>query len=297
MMSGMETSRELRRLVLGYQVSQAIHVAAVLGLSDLLANGPLSAGELAVATDCDPRSLHRLLRALATVGVYEELPDGRYASTALGDELRSDSDDSIRGWAASIGRPYVWEAWSALLHSVRTGENAFRSVHGRSVWAYRADHPEDSAAFDAAMASISRRMASSIIDAYDFGRFSIVVDVGGGTGTLLSAILGRNPSLHGVLFDQPHVASAATRLMQRAGVSSRCRIVGGDMFHAIPPDGDCYLLKSIIHDWEDAEALAILKSCARAMDNTATLVMVERLLDGGSGQDVAFSDLNMLPDQ
>lgn len=281
------------RLVNGYQVSQALHVAVVLGVSDLLAAGPRRVAEVAEETGCHSQSLYRLLRALASIGVYEELPDSRFRLTALGETLRSDAP--IAAWATYIGRPYYWQAWSALEHSVRTGENAFRSVHGQSAWEYRAQHPDENKIFDAAMTSLSHRVAESVLDAYDFGRFTVVVDVGGGRGGLLAAILTRHPALRGVLFDQPHVVAGAPPLLEQTGVQSRCRVVPGDFFDAVPTDGDAYVLKAVLHDWEDPQALAILQTCCRAMPATARLLVIERLLAGpNQGPETAFSDLNML---
>ena len=285
----MDAPEQMQRLIMGYRQTQAVHVAAELGLSDLLAGEPVSVADLAAATDCDPRSLRRLMRALASIEVYRELPDGRYTSTPLGDQLRSDSAGNSRAQAVMVGRPYLWQPWSALLHNVRTGENAFTAVHGRGPWEYRADHPDESTIFDAAMTSISDRAAAAILQAYDFSRFATVVDVAGGRGALLAAILARHSALRGVLFDQPHVVARA----DLAGVEDRCDIIGGDMFSEVPAGGDAYLMKAILHDWEDPQAHAILRACRRVMPSSGTLIVVERLLDAAD-QHVAFSDLNMM---
>jgi len=270
-------------------------VAAVLGLSDLLADGPLSVAEVAERSGCHAGSLHRLLRALATAGLYAQFDDGRFGNTALGDALRTDAPRSPAGHAAYIGRPYFRQAWSALLHSVRTGENAFESVHGMSVWDYRAAHPEESEIFDASMTSQSRFVAEQVLDAYDFGRFTKVVDVGGGRGAFIAAILVRWPHLAGVLFDQAHVVAGAPELMEAAGVADRCRVVAGSFFETVPADGDAYVFKSVIHDWLDEHAVAILRVCRDRIPGSATLHLVERVITGGSGDfEAAFSDLNML---
>lgn len=289
----MNDSQRIRQMITGYRVSQAVHAAAVLGLSDLLAGGPLSAADLAAAAGCDPRSLHRLLRALASVEVYQELPDGRFTITPLGDQLRSDIEGNARGLAAYVGRPHTWQSWSALVHNVRTGENASLSVHGQTNWQFMAEHPDESAIFDAAMTSNSDQAAAAILQAYDFGRFGCLVDVGGGRGALLAAILALHPSVRGMLFDQPHVVSGALERLEKAGVQDRCQVVGGDMFDEVPAGGDAYIMKAILHDWEDPQALAILRACRRAMADSATLLVIERLLDGGN-RTVAFSDLNMM---
>lgn len=267
----------LRRLINGYQASQAIHVAATLGIADLLADGPLTSDELAGLTSTHPPSLYRVLRALASLGVFREDDERRFALTPLGDCLRSDAEASLRGWAALAGRPYQREAWNGLLHSVRTGENAFQHVHGTGVWEYRAQHPEESAIFDRAMTDLSRLERQSLLDAYDFGRFGTVADVGGGHGALLAAILARYPALQGVLFDQPHVVAKAGEAVTSVGVGDRCRVVAGDFFEAVPA-ADAHLLKSILHDWADAEATAILRSCRAAVAPDGALLVVEREL-------------------
>ena len=214
----------IRRLVDGYQVSQAIHVAAVLGLADRLVDGARSSDDLAADTGTHPPSLYRLLRALASVGVFRELDERRFELTSVGQRLRVDVDDSIAGWAAYIGQPYYWAAWAALGQSVRTGETGFGHVHGTDVWTYRSTRPEASAVFDAAMASLSRRTNAQILAAYDFSRFATIVDVGGGSGAFLAAVLAAVPSARGVLFDQPHVVAGAPAVLQRLGVSDRCDV-------------------------------------------------------------------------
>jgi hypothetical protein len=288
-------SAALLRLVSGYQVSQAIHVAATLGLADLLKDGPRRSDELAAATGTHPQALYRLLRALASVGVFREEPDRRFALTPLGDGLRADAPAPVGPWAAFIGRPYHWQAWAHLLHSVRTGENAFRYVHGEDVWAYRARHPEEGAIFDAAMTGLSRRQTTALLAAYDFGRFGTVVDVGGGQGALVAAILARHPAMRGVVFDQPHVIAGADPVLRAAGVAERCQVVGGSFFEAIPDGGDAYILKSIIHDWADKEATAILRSCRRAIGSDGTLLVVDRVVEPpNEGRLTKFMDLNML---
>jgi hypothetical protein len=278
-------SATLRRLINGYQVSQAIRVAAGLGIADLLAHGPRTSDDLALATDSDPRSLYRLLRALASVRVLDEEEGRRFSLTPVGERLRTDTPDSLAGWAKFVDRPSHQQAWAALAHSVRTGENAFRAVHGTDVWTYRADKPEESAIFDAAMQSLTRRVEGSLLAAYDFGRFATIVDVGGGNGTLLRALLTAYPSLHGVLFDQPHVVEGVE-------LGERGRVVGGSFFDGVPDGGDAYLLKSIIHDWEDEQASAILRNCRR---NGTTVLLIERIVAAPNDDpETKFSDLNML---
>jgi hypothetical protein len=278
----------LRRLTNGYQVTQAIHVAATLGIADLLRDGPLGSDELARATESHEPSLHRVLRALAAVGVLHEGDDGRFALTAIGECLRSDAAEPVGGWAAFVGRPHHWQAWGALLHGVRTGESPFRSVHGTDVWDYRAAHPEEGAIFNAAMTDIMRRANAHLLAAYDFGRFATVVDVGGGRGAFLGAVLEANPAMRGTLFDQPQVVAGAV-------VGERCEVVGGSFFEAVPEGADAYLLKAVLHDWEDDDALAILARCRAAIPGHGALLVVERDLGGpNEDADAKLADLNML---
>jgi hypothetical protein len=232
--------------------------------------------------DADPDALGRLLRALAAAGVLSESA-GRYALTELGQGLRSDVEGSVAGWAAYVGRPYRWQGWSALLHSVRTGENGFRSVYGVGAYEYRRAHPEEAAIFDAAMTTMSRRQNAAVLEAHDFGRYGVVVDVGGGHGALLAGILERHAGVRGVLFDQPEVVAGAPAV-------ERMDVVGGSFFDGVPAGGDAYLLKSVLHNWEDADALAILRACRDA--GAPVVLLVER--DLATDPAAAFSDLNML---
>jgi hypothetical protein len=275
----MDPRSTLHRLVNGFQVSQALHVAAVLGLSDQLADGPRSVADLAAATSTDERSLHRLLRALATAGVYAVGEDGRFANTEVSEGLRPDAPGSLAGWAAFVGRPYQWQAWSSLLDSIRTGDNAFGMVHDESVWAYRSAHPDEQAIFDDAMTALSRVLADAAAEAYDFSRFGTVVDVGGGHGALLAAILRRYTTVRGILFDQPAVVAAAGRL-DDAGLTGRVERVGGSFFESVPA-ADAYVLKSVIHDWPDDEAVAVLRRCRESMAEDGAVLLVEQLLGRG----------------
>jgi hypothetical protein len=285
----------LRRLVNGYQVTQAIHVAAVLGIADLLRDGPRGSEDLAAATESHAPSLHRVLRALASVGVLHEQDDGAFALTDVGACLRTDAEEPVGAWAAYVGLPSHFGAWAALLHAVRTGDNAFRSVHGTDVWDYRARHPQQGAIFDQAMTDNTVRANHHLVDAYDFGGFTTVVDVGGGHGAFLAALLAAHPTMRGVLFDQSHVVAGAPAVLASAGVAERCDVIAGSFFDTVPAGGDAYVLKAIIHDWEDEEDLRILRRCREAIAPGGTLLVVERELGGPNERpDGKFSDLNMM---
>jgi hypothetical protein len=288
-------SAALRRLVNGYQVSQAIHVAATLTVADLLRDGPRVSDDLAAATASHPDALYRLLRALASIGVFHEDAGRRFSLTALGECLCRDAPEPVAGWAVNVGRPYHRDAWGALLYSVRRGENAMRHVTGMDAWEYRVRHPEEGAIFDRAMTDLSRRAHRPVLEAYDFSRFSVVVDVGGGQGALLAAVLAASPALRGVLFDQPSVVAGARVVLERAGVEDRCTVVGGDFFAGVPEGADAYLMRAVLNCWEDDEAVAVLRSCRRAIADDGALLVIERDLGEPNEQPAAkFSDLTML---
>lgn len=282
-------------LINGFQITQAIRVASALRIADHLNDGARSVSALAALTKSHPDSLYRLLRALAAVGVFREDEGRKFALTPMADCLRTDSATPIGAWAEVVGSPYVWQAWGHLLHSVQTGENAFRDLNGKDVWQFRAEHPEDGTTFDRAMSQLSGGGAEAVIRAYDFSSFHHVVDVGGGQGLMLAAVLRSHPHMRGTLFDRPDVVAGATAVLVEHGVVDRCNIVGGSFFEAVPGGADAYLMRVVIHDWEDDEAVAILKVCRRAMPETAILLLIERLVAPPNEMPATkFSDLNML---
>lgn len=291
--TGASPAEILLQLTNGYQVSQAIYVAATLGIADLLGAGARASSALAASTHSDPPSLYRLLRALSSAGVLHEGPDQVFSLTEVGQGLRSDAEQSLAGWAAFIGRPYQGQLWSSLLHSVQTGENAFLQVHGMSPWAYRAAHPEEDVIFNRAMTSMTLLTQRAVLEAYDFGRFATVLDVGGGTGTLLAAILQQYPALQGVLVDQAHVTRQAGPVL--AAVAGRCRVVPGSFFDPLPAGADVHVLKAILHDWNDEECALILRRCREAISAQGTLLVIERLIGApNEAQGEKFSDLSMM---
>ena len=235
---GMTASEQLRDLVNGFRISQALHVAAVLGVSDLLADGPLDLESLARAVAADPESLRRLLRVLAAVGVYVETDEGSFANSELSEALRTGAPGSLKGWASLIGEPYYWSSWGNLLSSTRSGETAFTRLYGMDVWAYRAGDAAKTAVFDAAMTDLATRMAAAVAAAYDFPEQGLLVDIGGGHGALLAGVLAANPSLSGVVLDLPHVVAGADQTLADSSARERIRLVAGDMFQAVPSGGD-----------------------------------------------------------
>lgn len=287
-------SGDLLRLLDGFRVTQAIYSACELGIPGLLGDDERAADDLAEASGADPSALYRLLRALASLGVLHESEGRRFSLTPLGRPLRSDVQGSLHGWASLMGRDHLWRSWGNLANAVRVGENSFRMLHGMNVFEWRAERPEESAVFDEAMMALTAAANAAILDAYDFGRFPAIVDVGGGNGTLLASILAAHPASHGVLFDQEHVVSGAPPVLGAAGVLDRCEIVAGSFFESVPAGRDAYVLKSIIHDWEDPESIAILSVCRRAMGPDSVVLLVERDLGGANENPAAkLSDLNM----
>jgi O-methyltransferase domain/Dimerisation domain len=290
----MPGSDELRAMVTGFRLSAALSVAAELGLSDQLASGPRRIDDLATAVSADPATLQRLVRALASVGVYAEQPDGAFANTELGEGLRSDVPGSMRPLARTLQDPALWAAWGHLAHSVRTGETAFEALHGIDVWTHRQGLPEQNAIFNDNMSALSSIVADAVAASYDFSGLSSVVDIGGGKGVLLEAVLGRHPHVTGTVFDLAHVVATAPTPQASESVASRWSAKSGSFFEAVPA-ADTYLLKSILHDWQDDRCVDILRTCRRSLNDKGVVLVVETVLGRpGHEADAAFSDLNML---
>ncbi len=285
----------LLRLANGYQISQVIHVAAELRLADLIGDEPVSTVDIATRVGAHPGSLYRLLRALSTVGIFRETDDRCFVASPMSDLLRADHSRSMLGWATLIGRPYHWQIWGDLLHSVRTGEDATHHLYGVDIWQYRADKPEETTVFNAAMSALSRNVAPALIAAYDFTGFERIVDVGGANGALLAAILTASPRSTGVVFDLPYVVREAASVIRVAGLAGRCETAEGSYLDGVPAGGDAYILKSVLMDSTDEEAAAILQNVRTAMGAGGTLLVIEGVIGApNEGQRDAFSDLMML---
>ena len=283
------------QLTMGALVSQAVSVIARLGVADVLAAGPQPVEQIAQRVGAHRSALYRVLRALGDVGVVAELENRQFALTPLSEVLRSDVPGSLRGWATMVGMPFHRYPWTDLYETVLTGESAFDRVHGTKVFDYLAEHPEDAAIFDAAMTSISTNESVSIAKAYDFSRFNTIVDVGGGRGGLLAAILSANPHLQGVLFDVPTVVAGIDDELAAAEVVGRYQVVSGDFFDSVPDGADAYLLSAIIHDWDDDQAVRILRTCRAAMTDSACVLLAEIVLPDGPAPSMGkLADLEML---
>jgi C-methyltransferase len=267
----------MMEMILAGWMSQAITAAADLGLADALANGPLAIDDLARKVDADAETLARLLRALIAHGVFRQRRDGRYELNPLADTLRSGAPASLAGAARFYGSRLHREHWSMLTSSVRTGQPGVPALRGMDWWAYAAATPEFGDLFNEAMTSITDLAAPPVVASYDFTPFRTIVDVGGGHGRLLAAILAATPTSRGVLFDLPEVVAGAPALLRERGVADRVEVVGGSFFEAVP-SGDAYVLKHVIHDWSNDEAVQILRNVRSAAGSSGVVLLVEMVI-------------------
>lgn len=289
-MSDQDAQQQILQILTSNWVAQAVYVAAELGIANQLAEGPKTARELAGAVDADSESLYRLLRMLAGMGIFKEGEDGRFGLTPLARKL---GEPEVQAFAVVAGRVF-YQAWGNFLHSVKTGRPAFDKTFGLSAFEYLTRNAEEGKLFDAAMTGIHGPETEPMLDAYDFSRFGTVVDIGGGNGSVLSALLGRHPDLQGVLFDMPGVVER-TRASLDPAENSRLRLEAGNFFESVTGGGDAYLMRHIIHDWNDDQSITILRNCRRAMNKGGKILVAEFVIP--EGNDPSFSkiaDLMML---
>lgn len=280
-------------IVRGYQGSRAVAAAAELGIADLLQDGPVPVDVLAERTGTDAATLYRLLRALAAIGVFHEDDQHRFAQSPMSEYLRRDHPLSVDPVTRMFVADYEWRAWAALTDSVRTGANAAELALGTDVWEHRRRHPADGEIFDASMRTLTRASTEDILAAHDFGRYAVIADVGGGTGALLAAVLRAHPGAHGILCDQPQVVARAGAVL--GGLADRVRVVGGDFFEAAPAGADCYLLRRILHDWEDEPARQILRRLREVATPSARVLVLDAVVGPPNADPAAkFLDLMML---
>jgi SAM-dependent methyltransferase len=292
---GTPPTEAMMGLITGYWVSQAVGVAAKLGVADVLADGPQPAEAVARVVGADGPALYRVLRLLASLGVFQEGPPGSFALTPLGETLRSDSPGSVRNFAITETEPGHWLPWGHLLDSVRSGGPMAQQALGMELFDWYAKNPEEAGHFSAAMGNLSALAASELVRVYDCSAVRRVVDVGGAHGVLLSAVLRANPAAQGVLFDLPHVVATARDAIAAAGLGDRCEFVSGNFFEAVPEGADLHLLKQIIHDWNDERAAQLLGNCHRALAPGGKLLLVEMLIPSDDRPSPAKGmDLNML---
>lgn len=294
-MPSSDQQERLGELIDGYRSTVLLYVAAKLGVADLLSSEPANANQLATRLRVDADALGRYLRALATIGIVRTDDDGNFVLTSLGSTLRSGVPGSAKARAILAGDQF-FQTWGALLEAVQTGEPQFQRIFGLSAWEHRQANPELSASFNSWLHEETAQAANSILGAYDFQSAREVADVGGGHGGLVSMLLLAHPHLRGVLIDLPHVAAGARSTLERSGLIDRCRIHGADFFTAVPSGSDIYLLKSVLHDWDNARCQQILSHCRQAMTPSSRLLIIERIIGQGGEQDrgTVMLDLHML---
>jgi len=283
------------QFITGFWTSRAVYIAAKLGIADLLQSGAKTIEDLAAATGTHAPSLYRIMRALTGAGVFKRESDDRFGLTPLSETLVTGVPGSVRWFIISeLGQEH-YPAWGNLMHSVKTGEIAFDNFFGMDIWEYFAQNPEDAAVFNDSMSGMTAAANEAIMSVYDFSQFHKVIDIGGGHGGLITTILQKNPQVKGVLFDAPRVIEGAREKLESAGLTDRCETVGGDFFQAVPAGGDAYVMKWIIHDWEDERAITILKNCRRQMQPNSRLIVVDCVVPENDAPDFSKTfDLNMM---
>ncbi|WP_339727441.1 methyltransferase [uncultured Gimesia sp.] len=286
--------QQLDQMITGYWSSQAIYAAASLGIADLLVSGPQTAEQLAAATDTNAGALYRLLRALASVGIFIENEQQKFGLTPLAEFLRSDVPGSKRALAMMTGDEH-FQAWGEILYSIRTGKTSFDKVFEKPFFEYLPEHPDKAQVFDQAMTGIHGRETGEILESYDFSEMKTLLDIGGGNGSNISSILQKYPEMKGILFDLPHVVERAQAHIKQAGLSDRCDLIEGSFFASVPEGADAYFMRHIIHDWDDEKSLTILRQCHAAMPKNSKLLVVESIIPEGNEQFAGkFLDLVML---
>jgi hypothetical protein len=286
---------QMLQIITGFWISRAVYVIAKLGIPDLLKDGPKTAAELASATKTHAPSLFRILRALVSVGVLSSAEGGRFAQTPVSETLVTDAPGSLRWFAVSeLGQEH-YPAWGNLMHSVNTGEIAFDNFFGGDVWKYFQQNPEDAAVFNNSMSAVTAHTNEAITSLYDFSQFGTIVDVGGGHGGLITAILEKSPEVKGVLFDAPEVIEGARPKIEAAGLADRLETVAGDFFKSVPAGGDAYVMKWIIHDWDDEKSKSILRNIRSRTQPNTKLILVDCVVPETDEPHFSkFIDLNML---
>jgi SAM-dependent methyltransferase len=287
-------AERLSQMIKGYRVSQIVGTLAQLEIADHLAHGPLHYDVLAEGIGCDPSATCRLLRASADVGLVAVLPDGRFDLTPLGELLRSNVPGSMRSPAIALTAPGHWLPWGRLAEAVRHGERQTVAALGHELFDYYAANPSEGSAFTGTMANHSDAIAKEIAQALDTSAATHVVDIGGASGTIVAALLEANAALLGTILERADVVPRAEAALAQRGLSSRCRVIEGDFFNIVP-EADLYILKSIVHDWDDRQSIKILRNCARALRPNGRVILVEWVVpDHGKPGAAALSDLNML---
>jgi hypothetical protein len=279
--TGPTPSQQLMQLATGYIASACINVAAQLKIADLLAGGPLPVSELARGADANEDALYRVLRALASVGVFMETAPRTFANTPISQRLRAGVPDSDRDMVVFLSDGFHFRIFAELMHSVKTGGTCMKKVTGLDPFEYFKQDKAEGEVFHAAMTGFSAMLAPPVLEAYDFSGLGTVADVAGGHGFLLASILKKHSDLRGILFDLPDVVSGARSRIESQGLAARCEIAAGDFFKSVPA-ADSYVMKHVIHDWDDARAVTILKNCSSAMRGKGKVILIEAVISPGN---------------
>jgi hypothetical protein len=270
------------QMLRGYRLTQMLHVLAKLGIADCLREESQTAAQLAQLVDANVDALNRLLRAVAALGILSEDSKGRFSLTEAGVMLRSDVSGSLRNAAIMYGEPWWWNAWGGLFDAVKTGDTAFQRVHHLDLFDYLNMHPSAAALFHSCMDLMTSEQTADIVSSVDFSSARKLIDVGGGQGALIAAILRANPQITAVLFDSPKVIESSRGSIESLGLADRCEFVGGNFFVSVPSGGDTYVLKDVLHDWDDQRAAVILRHINQAMNGTGRILVIERVIPGGN---------------
>ena len=291
---GQRETERLNEIVFGAALAAAVCTAAELGVADHIRRGsPRSTRHLAEATRTLEAPLYRLMRLLASHGLFAETEEGEFDHTALSEALRGDADGSYRAAAQMFHN--VCAAWGGLEHALRTGQSGFEKIYGKPVFEHVAEHPGLGPVVDDGMSSIHGYETSAMLDVYDFSGVRVLADVGGGNGSLLGAVLQRYPQMRGLLFDRGHVAERARRNLAGRGLSDRCEVLEGSFFESIPTGADAYLFRHILHDWTDEQCLQILCHCRRVIPPQGRLLVVECIVPPGNSCSISKAfDINMM---
>jgi hypothetical protein len=290
-----EDIAKLRGIITQYFSSRALYAAAALDVAGALAGGAKNIEELARATGAHAPSLYRVLRVLASSGIFAEGDDGRISNTPMSELLRAGVPGSLRDLILLFGDETSWRSWEGILHAVRTGEAPFEHLYGEKFFDYLQDHPDTAAMFDRAMASSSTTTNAAVVEACDFSGLGTLVDVAGGVGSALCSILSATPGLRGIVFDLPHVGERAREFIAAQGLAGRCEFVGGSFFDTVPSGAGAYFMKHILHDWGDEECEKILATCRNAMGGSARLLICERIVpEGNEPSSAKLIDLHMM---
>lgn len=292
--STISPSTQMMQMITGFWTSCCIYNAAKLDVADFLHNKALSCDQLAKSTHTDASSLYRMMRALASVGIFSENEKGEFSNTTLSETLRSDIPGSMKAMAiAQLGDHYP--AWGNLLYSLKTGNTAFEKVEGMDVWKYYETHPIEGLNFMKAMTGSTNAAIQNVIPMYDFSSANTIVDIGGGNGAFLMAILDKAPQAKGIVFDEEYVVDETQKTIEEKGFSTRCSVAAGNFFEAVTEGADVYLMKHVLHDWNDVQSELILKNCAKAMHAGSKILVIEAVIPTGNTLHPGkFMDINMM---